>query len=300
MKKLTALFLAIVFAFALVSCGNENTDATTTTASTKTTTTSSTTEATTTSATTSATTEPPVIEPTVLPNIVKLSFSDGKVSDDCQSMTMENVGATIEKTEVKHDGKTYTVDAVCITGKGQYVKGTFDGLETVDEVKAAFADGFSLEVFYANGSRSGTEGSFCGTETVNKLGGGFGIADKGGQPYFVPSVGDGYKAVYSNITPAEGELVHVIGVYDKELEEVRIYINGEFIASVDAKGEFNPITDPEIFNELCLGADIKVGGTGGDFQSADMVIVGGGIYDGAIDDDMAKVVYKNAVDALSK
>lgn len=316
MKKIIALILVIVmvtcFAVACTTNGGKETSGTTTTtapAATTTTTaaattttaapetTTSTQATTTTEATTTTqqtTTTPPVVVVDPATAISDIEFTDGKVTDKCGLLSFKLAGTpTVKATEVTHKSKTYTVDALNITAKGQAAIGTIDSLKTINESAAFFNQDFSFEVFYINRAPSGVQGTICGTDE-----GGVGLADDNGKPYFIMMVNGKYVSLKPGIEFGKNELVHVIGVYDKTNNIMRIYINGIFMDEVKTNGDFT-VVNSSLHNKLVLGADMS-GKTNepSDFQMTNCTIVDAKIYHTALTDSQADAAYKLAVEAL--
>jgi hypothetical protein len=162
------------------------------------------------------------------------------------------------------------------------------------------ASGFTLEAFYVNRSKSGTQGIFCATEY-----GGLGMAESNsGVPGLCVYANDA-KYTYTRGTAASSttELVHVITttvVYDNCIYTA-VYVNGELTDS-KATSAVNKSTT-EIWmtdsryapyaNQLSLGNDIAPSG----FPTTDCTIVDVKIYAQALNPEQVKTAY-NAAAAL--
>lgn len=317
MKKVIALMLVIALALAFVACNakpSEETTATTTTAvtteteaetttiatttATETTTVETTTTTTTEETTTTATTAEPEPEKLDFVTLADVDFTDGKVTDACGLLDFYSVKGSVGKVNVTHAGKQYTVDAYSVTKKGEAAMAKINSLKTAEETQTFFDRSFTVEAFYINRAKANAvEAVFCGTER-----GGWGLADDaGGKPYFIIGVNrdNTYKSVKPGRVISNTDITHVIAVFDKDLESVRIYINGVFAGEQDASGSFYSMKTP-YHNVLTLGADVTDKGAAGHFQATDMTIVDAKIYLGALGDSDAELAYKLAVDALEK
>ncbi|MBQ9511452.1 MAG: hypothetical protein IJR55_07155 [Clostridia bacterium] len=317
MKKIIALMLVIALALAFAACNakpSEETTATTTTAvsteteaetttvatttATETTTVETTTTTTTEETTTTATTAEPEPEKLDFVTLADVDFTDGKVTDACGLLDFYSVKGSVGKVNVTHAGKQYTVDAYSVTKKGEAAMAKIDSLKTAEETQTFFDRSFTVEAFYINRAKANAvEAVFCGTER-----GGWGLADDaGGKPYFIIGVNrdNTYKSVKPGRVISNTDITHVIAVFDKDLESVRIYINGVFAGEQDASGSFYSMKTP-YHNVLTLGADVTDKGAAGHFQATDMTIVDAKIYLGALGDSDAELAYKLAVDALEK
>ena len=106
--------------------------------------------------------------------------------------------------------------------KGDAYGMTFNDFSSANDVKAFVQGGFSVEAFYINRSKSGSQGSFCATDA-----GGWALAEKNnGAPYFIMMIDGKYVSVDLSTATSE-ELIHLIG-FRSQLQELRVYLNGEF------------------------------------------------------------------------
>lgn len=223
---------------------------------------------------------------------VDLDFANGTVTDAKGNVTIKN-NATVEKTAVKHNGKSATMDALVIKNAEANVTCTFNKLTSADQVSVFAEAGFTVEAFYVMSKKGdAVQGVICGTEA-----GGWGIAeDKTGKPYFITGIPGGKynTGSYAKNVASTTELVHIVGVYDFENKQQLIYVNGVLEASQAIQGSFG-VGAGSAYNMFCLGADTKKDGTAGDFLSPAMVMVDAKIYDGALSADAVKTAYDNAV-----
>ena len=89
----------------------------------------------------------------------------------------------------------------------------------------------------------------------------------------------------------------MLGVYDFEAKEQRIYINGVLQATTPIGGDYF-YGSAGSFNKFCLGGDIKPTGEGGDFVCPNMTMVDAKIYSSALSDEQAESAYQNALSLL--
>lgn len=228
-----------------------------------------------------------------------IDFADGKITDKLGRVTITNKGASVEKIEVSHAGKKYTVEALHAS-KGKYAICRFDELTSAVSM-ANFAErGFSVEAFYVAKSSTGkVQGIVCGTQA-----GGWGLAEQAtGQPYFITGGSGGLSgynpSVVANAAASRAELTHVVATYDFDAKMSYIYVNGKLAGSAKINDDFKAGAG-STFNYFCLGDDITASLTGGDFPAGDMIITDAKIYKGALSADEAATSYKNAVENLSK
>lgn len=324
MKKIIALLVVFALALSFAACagsGNDNTTGSTTTEGTQQTTTTTTAE-TTTSATTTTTTTTTTKETTTtttvvvttdsgkvempdgVKSVIDVTFADGKMTDACGTMSFElRNGAKIEKTTVKHKGNEYTVDALKVTAVGQSAMGTLNDVKTIASAQEFYTRDFSFEAFYINNDRSSKNASavMCATERVGSNACGVGIADDKGSPYFCIGAGKNYQFCKSGITVAEGELIHVIGVYDPTNSELRIYVNGSLANITPINGaKILAIQNDKLTNQIGFGTDTSVSTTAYDFPASAYTLVRANMYDCAVTDEQATAIYNYAVASLAK
>lgn len=325
MKKIIALLVVFALALSFAACagsGNNNTTGSTTTEGTQQTTTTTTAEtttsATTTTTTTTTTKETTTTTPVVVTttdsgkvempdgvkSVIDVTFADGKMTDACGTMSFElRNGAKIEKTTVKHKGNEYTVDALKVTAVGQSAMGTLNDVKTIASAQEFYTRDFSFEAFYINNDRSSKNASavMCATERVGSNACGVGIADDKGSPYFCIGAGKNYQFCKSGITVAEGELIHVIGVYDPTNSELRIYVNGSLANITPINGaKILAIQNDKLTNQIGFGTDTSVSTTAYDFPASAYTLVRANMYDCAVTDEQATAIYNYAVASLAK
>ena len=227
-----------------------------------------------------------------------LDFSNGSVRDIKGKVTCTNRGAAVKSTTVSFGGKSYSVPALVIGSKSQYVLCQFNGISSASEMQILAAKSFCVEAFYVDRAPGpAAHGIVCGTQY-----GGWGLANRAtGSPYFI--VGDVSHNNYRNIdakSPAsKSQLTHIMCVYDFPGKKISIYVNGVLDGSETITGPFYP-GDGDAFNRFCLGDDIKPGGVAGDFPATDMVIVDAKFYTGVMDAAGVRTAYEKAVGALKQ
>ena len=109
---------------------------------------------------------------------------------------------------------------------------------------------------------------------------------------FLPHVGGSYVYANSGVVPKGGEYVHLVGVWDKEKGEARIYINGELkFVNPNASGDFKHSTLPY----FVVGGD--PGGSAGANTSFKGDIAIARVYDDPLTDEQVTSLY-NEVKAM--
>ena len=228
-----------------------------------------------------------------------IDFADGKMTDTLGRVTLKNNGASVEKIEVSHAGKKYTVEALHAT-KGKYVIGQFNELTSAVSFANFAEGGFSVEAFYVTTTSTGkVQGIVCGTQA-----GGWGLAEQAtGQPYFITGGSGGLSgynpSVVASSASSNTELTHVVATYDFEAKKSYIYVNGKLAGTAAINTDFK-VGGGSTFNYFCLGDDITSGLKGGDFPVGNMIMTDAKIYKGALTAAEASTAYTNAVASLSK
>lgn len=123
----------------------------------------------------------------------------------------------------------------------------------------ALADGHTLEVLVMFDAASDGSKEIKPFSSMQAGGTGFLITTttQGNCLTFLPHVGGTYRWANSNITPVRGRYYHLVGVYDKEAQKARIYVDGELKGEVDATGNFTLANAASHW--FCIGGD--AGGT---------------------------------------
>lgn len=110
---------------------------------------------------------------------------------------------------------------------------------------------------------------------------------------FLPNLGSGSNVwcwTHSNVYPEVGKFYHVVGVYDKDKNESRIYVNGELCNTVIPNGTFTPVAAGAEY--FCIGGDANVGKTCESALNGE--IVSAKIYSQPLSDDEVAAVFTKA------
>lgn len=119
----------------------------------------------------------------------------------------------------------------------------------------ALADGHTLEVLVMFDAESDGSKEIKPFSSMQSGGTGFLITTtaQGNCLTFLPHVGGSYRWANSNITPVRGKYYHLVGVYDKEAQKARIYVDGVLMNEVDATGSFTLAGSGARW--FCIGGD---------------------------------------------
>ncbi len=230
--------------------------------------------------------------------LVDVEFNaDGTATDSKGNATVTLVGgATVESKDVTHGGITKPLAGLQVAAKGQSGTITFTNYD-LEAMKGLYngAKGFSLEAFYINRVKSGTQGIICATEF-----GGLGMADSNsGVPGLCSYYASGkYDYTRGSTVASATELVHVITtsvIYDGNLY-TSVYVNGELTQSKSIASTGYWMTDSRYAsyaNQLSLGNDIGPNG----FPTSDFTMVDAKVYSIALNPEQVKTAY-NAAKAL--
>lgn len=166
------------------------------------------------------------------------------------------------------------------------------------EVVEAISSGHSFEVLL----RPHFDGPLLDWEIkiLSSLsGGGTGIvvsgaaAGHGNEFAFIPFTESGedrgYRWALSGVTPQSDVDYHVVGVWDKENSNARIYVNGELCGTADAPGEL-VMPSWDVFHQMTLGAGTHPHFHGGVDAFAGTISVAR-IYSRALSDDEVASLY---------
>ena len=211
-----------------------------------------------------------------IPRVVKSSkygmnvacFHDNGLNEVCAYWYKVDYGTNIDVLEGLADG--HSMELLCrLEMEGEYT----DNLAADKEVKP-----------------------FCSHE-----GGGTGFlickqnrglnSDSKNEWTFLPHVGGKYVYANSGVPAKGGEYVHLVGVWDKEKGEARIYVNGELkYTNPTATGDFKL---PSL-TYFVIGGDAGSGGANQSFRG-DVAIAR--VYDDALTDEQVASLF-NAVKAM--
>ncbi len=150
-----------------------------------------------------------------------IDLNNGTITDAKGKLTIENVGAIIENSEVSFSGKTKTLPTLNIKEAGQYVKLTFGEYDTASKFTSMVQKDFAIEVLYVNRSKSGTQGIVSGYGKY-----GLGFYETNGTPAFQAHMKGSFQTLVANDKPSADEYVHVIATYAKSSALITIYVNG--------------------------------------------------------------------------
>ena len=119
----------------------------------------------------------------------------------------------------------------------------------------ALADGHTLETLVMFDAESDGSKEIKPFSSMQSGGTGFLIttSSQGNCLTFLPHVGGSYRWANSNITPVRGKYYHLVGVYDKEAQKARIYVDGVLMNEVDATGSFTLAGSGARW--FCIGGD---------------------------------------------
>ncbi len=156
------------------------------------------------------------------------------------------------------------------------------------EWQSKLEDGFTMEcVVKYTVEPSGSSFKFFGAQQT----GGVALYNSTDNLFrFSPYVGGSYRHAISTVTPEKDKYYHLVGVYDKTLGQVRMYIDGKPVATVtDVTGDYtHPASD--VSQRFVLGGDPN--STSGKAENAaPCEIVIARIYDAELSDADVDYLY---------
>ena len=212
-----------------------------------------------------------------IPRVVKSSkygmnvacFHDNGLNKDCAYWYKVDYGTNIDVSEGLANG--HSMEVLCrLEMEGEYT----DNLAADEEIKP-----FS--------SMQGGGTGFLVSKQNRGLN-----SDSKNEWTFLPHVGGGYVYANSGVLPKGGEYVHLVGVWDKEKGEARIYVNGELkYTNPTANGDFKHSSLPY----FVIGGD--PGGDAGANTSFKGDVAIARVYDDPLTDDQVASLF-NAVKAM--
>ena len=229
--------------------------------------------------------------------LADMDFASGSVKDLKGKLDIVNHGCELGEGEFTHQGVKYKAPALSVGGT-RVVTCTFKEMSSFSDMQRFAHSGFCVEAFFVDRKPGpAVHGVVCGTQQ-----GGWGLALRAtGVPYFV--FGDVSKNRYVYVdagsAASKTELTHVIAVYDFADKLAKIYVNGKLDSSSAFSGPFYP-ADGSAVNMFCLGDDVKIDGSYGDFPAVDMSIVDAKIYSGVLDAAAVAKAYSEAVKSLKQ
>lgn len=161
-----------------------------------------------------------------------------------------------------------------------------------DNIADALSNGHSLECLFCLDFTSPGTTEYKMFSAMQSGGTGFLVSKSTANPplqlTFLPYVGSNYIWTGGDINPEGGHYYHVVGVYDKDEEETRIYIDGEFMNAYEATGAFkNPSAAARWF---CVGGDASNTAVCQSGWKGDVAIARA--YSKALTDDEVKALYE--------
>ena len=206
-----------------------------------------------------------------VPKVVKSSkygmnvacFHDNGLNQDCAYWYKVDYGTNVNFKNGLADG--HSMEVLCrLEMEGEYL----DNLGAGDEVKP-----------FSSMQGGGTGFLVCKQNRgIN--------SDSNNEWTFMPHVGGNYIYANSGVLPKGGEYVHLVGIWDKEKGEARIYVNGELkYTNPTAVGDFKHSTLPY----FVIGGD--PGGSIGANTSFKGDIAIARVYDDPLTDDQVTSLY---------
>lgn len=180
------------------------------------------------------------------------------------------------------------------------------------EFKDALADGHTLEVMFMpeyTGSLQNVEAKIFASHEA----GGTGVMVKASWSgpnglnslTFLPNVSIGTNSSWqwaaSDVVPEPYAYYHIVGVWDKDVQKARIYVNGKLNNEISISGS-NFIHAKEGANFFCIGGDACVTGgnkTTGVQNGINGQIVLARIYDDALTSEQAERLYKDVEEGVA-
>ena len=242
----------------------------------------------------------PVREEKILPEpyIDIEFFSDGTMRDirEHVSCTLPNAtNGRVENTAVTFASKVYTVPHLHVEKEQGAVLLTYEYLVSEADVTQLMSGGFTVEAFLVNHNRLAA-GSTEQCMTNAGQSGGFGLSIKNGKLGFGAYAGTTYKTASFPGKYSTDSLTHVIGVYDPDAKQVRLYLNGNLVDTVEAEGAFRP-AQQNTHPYIVLGGDIGIGGKT-ELHATNTRIVDFKLYPTALSADHASTAYQTATAQL--
>ena len=236
-------------------------------------------------------------------DLVNTVFTADGAYDACGHLTYTTQGAPkFGRLEVKLPGDetVYTANGMEIDQSNGFLKGTYNGEK--DDWQNTLNNGFTMETVYVNETRADAwEGIFCATQHTDF---GLAVTKNSNKPYFLGHVGGSYRFANGTTDMPTDALTHIIAVFDKNGEQVRLYVNGVLDASGAASGDLI-VAGEGSDKYIYLGADPKYGrdddGDGMDEVDGQMdqgKIVLANMYTAVFSDDDAAKACSNAIAKL--
>ena len=202
-------------------------------------------------------------------------------------------GGEFGSYQVTHKGETYTLPAYCKTAAdGQAAALDLSAYADDPNLRTAIADGYTIEltVQLTEDPGEGFQALFSSTQN-----GMFGLAMRNGHFLFQQFNGTGYTDAISETEVRVGELYHLVGVYNAQHNDLRLYVNGEEQAVVKA-GTFGFGESPFIY---VIGADVGYSHVITDYPSPPAIFTKAALYDASMSASEVSVLYDTAVKELA-
>lgn len=166
----------------------------------------------------------------------------------------------------------------------------FIRVDANEALEAAIADGATFETMI----RPYFAGGVFNREWVNLFGGfqggGIGIIIYNGVYDFEAYIGGGYVDVVNNFSPVANEWVHLMGVWNKETGDMKLFINGKLEGALQGvSGDISFASREDRF--YALGCDLEPGNSyhSGNAFTGDIALAR--IYDKPLSDEEVAAVY---------
>ncbi|MBQ7623003.1 MAG: hypothetical protein IJS66_04625 [Bacteroidales bacterium] len=189
--------------------------------------------------------------------------TDGTVTDaSSYARTIGNVADTSMTVIYDSAIKNNVARFIHTPGKNPAAGYAYYDYSADTEFQSNLADGFTMEAYFAPGTDlSSLANQMCPISSMQSGGTSIYIP-KGTNPYifFGASTNDGTETKYRNasskVSAVRNHYVHVVGVYDKDAAQTRIYVDGELKGTVAAAGTYvQPEVD--ICKRIVVGGDPK-------------------------------------------
>ncbi len=292
------LLSLLAAALLLCSCARTGSEAATTTAPTEET---SRTDAQSATQTTTAAPIPTVVEKYLPMPFVDIEFYDDGTARDAMgnmSLTMPDTElGRVENSQVTIDGKTYTLPHLYVEKKNGMAVLRHKALSSEAELQALLRDGFTIEAYLVNGNRLSADSTEQCMTTTGQAGG-FGFSVYKGKYTFGVYTGDSWRRTGLGTAYDTTSLTHLLGVYDADMGQILLYVNGKPVDTAAAPGDFRPAQNG-CWERINLGADTSPSGNGTELHATKTRIADYKLYPTAMTADQAALAYDAANAALS-
>lgn len=193
---------------------------------------------------------PGTSKPNVNTRVLDVVFNaDGTATDASSLKNTIVTGATRPTTYLN---ETYNLQTAKLTGNSScFYKVDYQNNATI---KNAFTNGFSFEALYMVNTTSGTMSPISAQES-----GGAGIEQSSNFEFWV-RLGSSYTTLKSTAATVAGKYCHLIAVYDKAGEKLKMYLNGNPVGEMNAPGTFS-FPSNTAAQWIAIGGDASTGTT---------------------------------------